>query len=211
MKYQSVLSLSLAAACITFMGPDLAHARSSMGSTASASFSSSQAGKQEALSMVPARADLVKPLDARNLKVGQQFQARLSRAINLKNGPKLPRGTELIGKVVQDRMKADGQTSTLALEFTKADLKNGKIIPIKATIVGIYPPSNNYEGYYSSGSVPNEWTPTTLQVEQINALNGINLHSRIAANDSGVLVSKKKDNMKLRSGSEFALAIAKRS
>ena len=210
MRYQAVLSLSLAAACMIFLGPDLAHARNTTGNTASASFSASHAGHHEALLMVPARADLVKPLDARNLKVGQQFQARLAKTIDLKNGPKLPRGTELIGKVVKDKMSADGKTSTLALLFTKADMKGGKVIPIKATIVGIYPPSSGYGGSYFNGPIPNEWTPSTLQVDQINVLNGINLHSKIAAKDSGVLVSKKKDNMKLESGSEFALAIAER-
>ena len=108
-------------------------------------------------------------------------------------------------------MNTDGKTSTLALLFTKADMKGGKVIPIKATIVGIYPPSSGYGGSYFNGPIPNEWTPSTLQVDQINVLNGIDLHSRIAAKDSGVLVSKKKDNMKLESGSEFALAIAERA
>ncbi len=208
MKHQGVLSLSLAAACMIFLGPNLAHARSAVSSTASATYSSPHAGQHEAMLMVAARADLLRPLDSRKVKVGQHFEARLSKTVHLKNGPKLARGTELIGKVVKDKMSADGKTSTMALKFTKAELKGGRIIPIKATVIGIYPPSDGYGSYEFRGAVPNDWTPSTLQVDQINALRGINLHSKIAANDSCVLVSNKKDNMKLNTGSEFALAIA---
>jgi len=208
MKHQGVLSLSLAAACMIFLGPNLAHAKSAVSNTASATYSSAHAGQHEAMLMVAARAALSRPLDAKKVKVGQHFEARLSKTVHLKNGPKLDRGTELIGEVVKDKMSTDGKTSTMALKFTKAKLKSGQIIPIKATIIGIYPPSAGYGSYESRGPAPNNWTPSTLQVDQINALRGINLHSKIAANDSGVLVSKKKDNMKLNTGSEFALAIA---
>ncbi len=208
MRYHRILPLTLAAACMIFLGPDFAQARTMSSSTVSTNFRASHAGQHEAMLMVPARADLVRPIVAAKVKDGQHFTAKLSKAINLKNGPKLPRGTQLIGKVVKDKMGTDGKTSTLALQFTKAELKGGKLIPIKATIVGIYPPSNSYDLSYFNGAMPNEWTPSTLQVDQINVLSGIDLHSKIAAKDSGVLVSKKKDKMKLGSGSEFALAIA---
>jgi hypothetical protein len=45
-------------------------------------------------------------------------------------------------------------------------------------------------------------------VDQLNALSGVDLHSKIASNNSGVLVSTKNDDVKLRAGTEFALAIA---
>ena len=129
--------------------------------------------------------------------MGQHFEARLSKTVHLKNGPKLRSRHRTHRQSCKDRMSADGKTSTMALQFTKAELKGGQVIPIKATIVGIYPPSNGYGSYEFRGPVPNDWSPSTLQIDQINALKGINLHSKIAANDSGVLVSKKKDNMKL--------------
>lgn len=49
-----------------------------------------------------------------------------------------------------------------------------------------------------------------LQIDEIGALSGVDLHSRIASKNSGVFVSTKKDDMKLSAGSEFALAIAVR-
>lgn len=155
--------------------------------------------------MVPARADLTKSLNESKVRVGQQFKAKLSKKVNLKNGPVLPRGTELVGKVVKVQANRNGRPDTLTLRFTEAQLKNGKTVPIKATIVGLYSAQNQF---YGMSHMPNYWTPQTLQVDQINALNHVDLHSRIAASDSGVLQSKK--NIRFAPGTEFALAIAKR-
>jgi hypothetical protein len=56
--------------------------------------------------------------------------------------------------------------------------------------------------------MPNYWTPRTLQVDQVNALHNVDLHSKIAANNSGVMKSDK--NIHFSPGTEFVLAIAKR-
>ena len=102
-------------------------------------------------------------------------------------------------------------TSKLALRFTEAKLKNGQSVPIKATIVGIAPPVNETADNIpvdAGDQVSNSWNDGTLIVDQIDALNGVDLHSRISSTNSGVFVSTKKDNMKLEHGSEFLLAIA---
>ena len=39
-------------------------------------------------------------------------------------------------------------------------------------------------------------------------MSGVDLHSKIASMNSGVLVSTKKDDVKLKEGTEFGLAIA---
>ena len=211
MKREVALSLSIAFASFALLFPEISQARNVKGLPASNSGSSAFA-KREALRMVPAQVALVKSLDAKKIADGQQFQATLSKTIHLKNGPELPHGTKLIGTVAADHMQA-GATSRLALRFTKAELKSGKVIPIKATIVGVFPPAYNSYDYYSDLSSPatNVWTNKTLQIDQIGALSGIDLHSNIASNDSGVLVSKKKDDMKLKAGSLIDLAIAART
>lgn len=210
MKHRAALSLSIAA-CLVIIGPNLIHARSAPTVDTGQAATASGAGTQEALRMVPAEANLVKTLDARDMHEGQQFQAKLSGSVHLKNGPELPKGTVLVGTVVTDRMNKDGQASTLALRFTQANLKDGKTIPIKATIVGIYPPGTNDDTGYSQTEMPNYWTPKVLQVDQIGAMHGIDLHSKIAASNSAVFVSRKKDNMKFNQGSEFTIAIAAQS
>lgn len=208
MKYQSALTLPALAACLVILGPKVAAARTAPNTTVSQPARMSAAGHNQALKMVPAEADLTKTLDASNLRAGQKFEAKLSRKVDLKNGPVLPKGTELVGRVVKDQTNQNGQATVLTLRFTQADLKNGTTVPIKATIVGLYSTQNQFEPSYGMTQMPNYWTPQTLQIDQVNALHHVDLHSRIAANNSGVMKSNK--NIRFSQGTEFALAIAKR-
>lgn len=163
--------------------------------------------------MVPAQAYLLQKLDAKDMKPGSQFTARLSKKVQLKNGPELPKGTELIGKVSTDDMQLKGM-SKLALRITEARLKDGKMVPVKATIVGVYAPeSETMDGndVAPGQEEANDWTNKVLRVDQLDAVGGVDLHSRVAGNNSGVFVSTKKDNVKISAGSELALAISAQS
>lgn len=208
----AAITLSVAAFAFALVSPNFAEGQSAQNTQAQESQSAVNAprGRNEAMQMVPARAALVRTLDARKARPGEQFNAKLSQTVQLKNGPKLPSGTELIGVVGTDDMQQAG-TSKLALRFTEAKLKDGKVVPIKATIVGVFgPEAENSQGYdvQAGDQQPNSWTDGTLQVDQIGALSGVDLHSKIASNNSGVFVSKKKDDVTLKNGSELALAIA---
>lgn len=164
----------------------------------------------EAVQMVPAQAALDQKLDAKKATPGEQFRATLAGKVHLKNGTELPSGTVLWGEVAKDDMNESG-TSKLALSFTQAKLKNGSVIPIKATIVGIYGPDSGAPDPYPvtpGDQVPSSWNDGTLQVDQIGALAGVDLHSRISSRNSGVLTTNKKDDIKLGEGTEFSLAIA---
>ena len=161
--------------------------------------------------MVPAEAILAQEIDAKKMQPGERFQARLNDNVRLKDGVELPKGTELIGTVATDKMEANG-TSTLALRFTKADLKDGKTLPISATIMGIAPPE--YGSAWDGGNTqaaPSPWNGKTLQLDQVGALSGVDLHSRIAGRESGVFISNRKDNMKLSNQSQLSIAIAPQS
>lgn len=204
----TTLTLPVALAACALLSPGFAHARNTADSHGAASVTSSSAMQQAKL-MVPAQAHLVSTLDARKIKTGSSFRAELSNTIHLKNGTELPRGTSLIGRVVTDHMQADG-TSRLALLFTRAQLKNGKAIPIKATIVG-YAPASSMSSYGYDATPANTWTSSTLQVDQLGAISGVDLHSKIGSKNSGVFVSRKKDEMRFSSSGQFALAIAARN
>jgi hypothetical protein len=201
MKRVGVFSLAMGVACLAFTGSGFAQTQYGGPAPANSATANSSGGQQEATMMVPAEANLSKALDAKKLQPGKQFSAKLADTVHLKNGPKLPRGTELIGTVGTDDMQLNGN-SKLALRITEAKLKDGKTIPIKATIVGIAP-SGTPE--YSDS---NPWTSATLQVDQVGAMKDVDLHSRIAGNNSGVFVTTTKDDVKLGSGSEIMLAIA---
>jgi len=208
MKSAHTLSLSLAVASFALLCPILSHASAVNTSQGAMSSSNATAAMQEAQSMVPAQASLKTALDARKLHSGQQFQAELKTTVHLKNGPELPRGTMLIGMVAHDSMKTAG-TSRLALRFTRAKLKDGKVIPIKATIVGIVSRSDASD--YMSDNSSSIWNNKTLQIDQLGVISGVDLHSNIASNNSGVFVTTKKDDVKLSSGSHLALAIAEQN
>jgi hypothetical protein len=204
MKRESAVALAIATAAFTLLIAQFASAQ------AAPSKDTSSAAMQQAREMVPALASLAQPIDATKVQQGDQIKATLSEKVQLKNGPELPSGAELIGQVTVDQMQNDGKYK-LALVFTNAQLKNGTVIPIKATIMRVYPP----ESYYPSGDAINNayanahyWTDRTLQVDQPDSLTGVELLSRIAGGNSGNFVAKKKDEIRLSTGTVLGLAIA---
>jgi hypothetical protein len=160
------------------------------------------AGANEAAQMVSALATLPHTLDADKDHLDSTFEIELSHKVTLSNGTVLPSHTVLNGRVTRDDMQAAGK-SEFALRFDQARLKNGKTVPIKATIVDITRPSSSSDGYAAS----NDWTSQTLTVEQLNAVSGVDLHSDIASNDSVVFVSTKRHDVKVPAGTELKLAI----
>ncbi len=200
MKREAMISLSLAAFSLVFFLPKDAQARPGA-KVADPPDAALAAGSGEAAQMVAAQAAVSKPLDAKNAQPGQQFQASLRGKVQLKNGPELPRGTVLIGTVASDDKPESGGVK-LALRFTEARLKDGKVVPIKATIVGISPPDTPED------EAGNSWSAKTLQFDDIGAVPGGDLHSNIASQNSGVFVSSKKDDVKLPAGCGLSLAIA---
>ncbi len=211
MKRNMFFSLPLAALSLVILLPSSAQTGAMQNTPTAQSATTPPHGMREAMRMVRARAALDRDLDSNKVKPGDEFRAKLAKKVQLDNGPELPEGTVLVGRVSTDDMKIDG-TSKLALRFTHANLKDGQVVPIKATIVGIYAPETVSSEDYPvprGDEVPNTWNNGTLAVDQIDALSGVDLHSKISSRNSGVFVSTKKDNMKLIAGSEFALAIAK--
>jgi hypothetical protein len=152
--------------------------------------------------MVSALAILPHGLDADKDHLDSAFEVELSHKVTLSNGTVLPSHTVLNGRVSRDDMQAAGR-SEFALRFDQAQLKNGKTVPIKATIVDITRSSVGTDGYDGS----NDWTSRTLTVEELNAVSGVDLHSEIASNDSVVFVSTKKHDVKIPAGTELKLAI----
>ena len=161
--------------------------------------------------MVPAHVALLKAIDAKKLQPNQQFRVVLSKTVHLKNGPELPHGTQLIG-TIDASLPQDGGGSKLTVRFTQAELKDGKVIPIKATILGVRRSviKDDSETINIPGSQESNAPDTSyLRIHQVNALEGVDLHSNIVGEDSGVFVSTKKNSeVKLPAGSELVLAIA---
>ena len=162
----------------------------------------------EAQRMVPVRAVLTRTLDANSIHTGDQFRATLSDNAHLDGGVELHKGDVLLGKVVTDDMATAGN-SRLAVRFTEVDRKNGQSLPIKATIVALYNPNQFLtDSVDQPEEFPNSWNNQTLSVDQLGVASGVDLHSRISSENSGVFVTTTKKNVKIPAGSELALAIA---
>ena len=202
MKFKPILTYSLAFASLLLVSPALVHAQVHDPAGPRANMNSAAADVNQ---MVPAQAALKNTIDARKEQPGRGFDAVLTQKVHLKDGTELPKGTTLVGKVETDSVLSSGK-STLTLKFTEAKLKDGKQIPIKATIVGVAPPYT-YQGEDQAGTdYLSPWDGRSSEFDQVGALSGVDLHSRISGRNSGTFVSGKKD-LKLSDGSQLALAI----
>ena len=194
--------------------PFFAYSQTSTGqdSQGAAGFTEPVNGHREAARMVPARAELMRPLDANKDQSGSAIQAKLVQKVTFADGTSLPNDTILVGEVTTDDMQQQGM-SKLALRFNQARLKNGTVLGIKATIGRFLcgPGAGGYHEYPTEpgDQVPNSWTDGTLQLDQINVVADVDLHSKISSVNSGVFVSTKKDDVKLKEGSEIQFAIAR--
>jgi hypothetical protein len=208
MKRFAAIPMFVAAICFAALGSQSIYAQSNRSMNSTATADPPSASIHEATEMVLARATLAQSIDARQIHADHALKATLYKSVQLKNGPELPRGTELIGTVAP--MKQANGATKLALRFTKAQLKDGQTVPIRATIVGMTAPNyNSYEGL-PPDSLVNTWNPKVLQVDQIGALPGVNLHSRIGSRESGVLDASGTNDFKLQRSSRLDLAIAAR-
>jgi hypothetical protein len=205
MHNRKVLAMTIAVASCAFLGSLQARVAYAQ-STDSTQNSDSPAAQSEAAQMVPASALLAQDLDTKKIQPGQQFKAILSDRVQLKSGIELPKGTTLVGTIATGDASQNAKT-TLALRFTQASLKDGKTIPIEATIVGISQPYDNLSGSTSDEAPPSEWNGKSLQFDIDGVLTGVDLHSRIAGENSGVFESAKKGDVKLKARTQIALAL----
>jgi len=175
---------------------------------APASLIFAQAPAAEAAKMVPANASFTSVIDSQKMQVGAQFRVKLTTKVHLDNNTELPAGTILVGQIVKDDTQSGG-AAKLALRFTEADLKGGKTVPIKATIVDVYALYN--EGNNALVIHPLDWNGKTAIVDQVGVFSGVDLHSKIDSPNSGVFVSSKKNDIKLTPTIGVELAIASAS
>jgi hypothetical protein len=83
---------------------------------------------------------LEKIVHPKRLNVGDAVIARVTEPTKLKDGTELPKGTHIVGKVTMIKLKADKEgPSKLGLLFDKAQLKDGKDVPLKMALVSVAP------------------------------------------------------------------------
>jgi len=171
---------------------------------------SAQPGMGQSWNMVGANVRLQQRLDAKTAQQGQSVEARLNGTVKTASGLRLDRGTELWGKVDRVQASTNGGPSMLSVVFTKAELKDGRTIPVKVTVIGAYPSNEEQmavNGNETMPPVPSHISSNTRIDQQAGMLHHVSLHSAVQSRDSGTF-REARGNVKLGTGTFLQVGIA---
>lgn len=102
---------------------------------------SQKAGQLQAASV---SAELTKSVDTKKARVGDEINAKITNDAKLPDGMELPKGTKLVGNVVDVKAKSkDENDSRLVLVLNRVVLKDGHEVPIKAAVTSMTAPVSN--------------------------------------------------------------------
>jgi hypothetical protein len=157
---------------------------------------------------------LVGTIDSRKLKAGDVVTARTALVSHLKDGTLIPRGSKVIGHVVQAKARGKGDPeSSLKIVFDKIDVAGGHNVMLNGFICAVAPPlqprDNPWAGIgYGSIDQSLEKPPTphmdAKPVPLLNEQSGGVLGLKNLQLEDGVLSSDQK-SVKLEDGSQFMI------
>jgi hypothetical protein len=174
--------------------------------------STQQNMKQQSWNLVGVDAQLQQGLNTKNARPGQSVEARLYRTVKTASGMRLDRGTALLGKIERVQASTNLRPAVLSLVFTKAQLRNGRTIPVKVTIIGAYPADEAQlflDGDQTIPPAPRHISNKASFVQEPGGLNRISLHSAVKNSDSATFRDK-RGNLKLEDGTFLQIGIASR-
>lgn len=162
------------------------------------------------IQLVGAQARLINNVDSKDATQGQVITAVLTDNVKTADSTELHKGTLLIGKV-QDVQKSDNNgPSKLTVVFDQAKLKDGKTIPVKATLLGAFPAPEGFDvdGSGSPVALLPQSIPDSRQVDQEpGTLSHVAMHSAVQSDASGVFTSDDR-NIDLKRGTQLQFALA---
>lgn len=158
-----------------------------------------------AQSLTGVNAKLVTSLDSQTAKVGQQVAVKLNDSVKITNGETLPKGTQLVGTVSEVKAAQGRNPASVTVVFNTAELKGGKKIPVKATVLAAYPASGG-DGLDVLGAAPAEVNAKFSVDQEPGALPGVTLKSSVQ-NPESATFSKDNGNFKLGTGSFLQLGV----
>jgi hypothetical protein len=111
---------------------------SAAGAVSSQTRSKGAQAAASAASATNVSAELTRKIDTKNAKVGDEVNARTTSAAKLADGTNLPKGTKLVGKVVDTHAKSNvDKTSHLAFSLDRAVLRDGREVPVHAVLTSV--------------------------------------------------------------------------
>lgn len=161
------------------------------------------------IQMVPAAAMLAKALDTKKAKQGDPVLAKLEQPLMTGN-LNLPKDTELVGQVDQVTASLHKSDSMIVVTFNQVKLKNGQMVPVKATVLQLAPPVSaipaGVDGSSPAGG-PSGDSQQGSGASGWGGLPGVTLKSDIHDQNSGTFASKGK-NVHLPDGTQMEIAVA---
>jgi hypothetical protein len=107
-------------------------------SSKSGNHSAQAAESSQVTSGSTVHATLVKPVDARKNKAGDEVVAKTTQDVQSNGEIIVPKGSKLIGHVTEAKARGNGEAhSAMGIAFDHAVLKNGREVPMTATIQAI--------------------------------------------------------------------------
>lgn len=204
----SVRNLSLSVGTATLILTGAAMAQSTSQTAPADQATQSQASQDWQLVGVNARLDHT--LDANSVRQGQKIEAKLDESVKTASGVKLDKGAKLCGTVTQVEKSSNGGPSSMSVAFTTVQTKDGKQLPVKATLLAAFPSSARSESTYGIATMP----PAPRHVksdekidQETGTLGHVSLHSRVQGENSGTFMNK-DGNVKLAAGTYLQVGIA---
>jgi hypothetical protein len=167
------------------------------------------AGAASAQTLAGVNTHLVQPLDSATATPGQTVAVKLDGSVKTPDGVKLPRGTELVGKIAAVKPSQNDGPASVSVVFTTAELKGGKQVPVKATLLAAYPSDQGVEAQYSDATMDTvaDSVSADHQVDQQpGALPGVELKAAVKDADSGTF-TKADGNFRLGAGTYIQVAV----
>jgi len=146
-------------------------------------------------------------LSSNSATEGEAVTAKLNSSLRA-DGLDLPRGTELVGKVAEVKAAQNGGQASVSVVFTAAKLKDGKEVPVKATVIAAYPRSagDGVEGAgVTMGAAPSQVPSDGAYDQEPGALPHVAMKSAVKNSDSVTFTSS--DNFKLPAGTFLQLGV----
>jgi hypothetical protein len=149
-------------------------------------------------------------INTKDAHTGQQVEAKLDGTIKTRAGMDLPKGTELMGTISSVRASENGGPSSLSLQFTKAELTDGKVVPVKVMLVGAYPSSEALAepyGQETMGPAPKHISPKERIDQEAGLLSHVSMIASAQGHNSATFRDK-NGNVKLGTGTYFQVGVA---
>jgi hypothetical protein len=119
-----------------------------------------QTQKAEQVQAASVAAEFTKGIDTKKAKVGDEVNAETISEAKLPDGTALPKGTKLVGNVVDVKAKSKEQNdSHLVLALNRAVLKDGKEVPIRAAVTSMTAPTLSSNSDIAAGGAAMGSTP----------------------------------------------------